>query len=556
MATGARKGTTATEAPEERPANPPPGTENEAVNILLVDDQPGRLAALEAALTDMGQDVRLVKASSGKEALRQLLKMEFAIILLDVHMPVMDGFETATLIRQRRRNEMTPIIFITAYGPNEAHVTRGYTLGAVDYIFAPVMAEVLQAKVTVFLDLYRKTIQVKRQAEWLREEAERRADALETRLRGFLNRIEVGVFRASPEGRLVEANRAFLELMGLKSMAQAQRLNVSHLLAPPAAEGTPGEAADAPRPRVRDLELKGPDGRVRWLSVSASPARGPRGEELVDGILEDISARKEAEQRVRKAGETLEAQARELARSNADLQRFAHVISHDLQEPLRVVATFTDVLDRRYADRLDAEAHQYLRYAMEGAQRMQGMIHALLDFCLLEKTPGKFRKTDCNELLDKVLVSLAVAVKESGAEVTRDRLPVVEGDELLLSNVIQNLVANGVKFRRQGVAPKVHVGATRTDGGWTLFVRDNGIGIDEKDRDRLFMVFRRLAGSENYPGTGVGLAICKRIVERHGGRIWWEPAEGGGSDFRFTLPDRTSGEAPVRRKPPRRKEKP
>jgi PAS domain S-box-containing protein len=553
MAIGSRKRTSAPRARQGRSTDPVSEPEHEAVNILLVDDQPGRLSALEAALADMGEDVQLVKASSGKEALRQILKREFAIVLLDVHMPVMDGFETASLIRQRKQNEKTPIIFITAYGPNEAHVTRGYSLGAVDYIFAPVMAEVLKAKVTVFLDLHRKTVQVKRQADWLREEAERRADAIETRLRGLLDRIEVGVFRATPEGRLVEANPAFLELMGLKSMARALELNVAHLLAPSdaTADGTPGRSHQRPR----DLELAGPDGRTRWLAVSVSPARTPAGEEIFDGIIEDVTDRKRAEQELRRAHDALEVQAGALSRSNADLQRFAHVISHDLQEPLRMVATFTDVLDRRYADRLDAEAHEYLRYAREGAERMQKMIHGLLDFCLLEKTAGKFRRTDCNEILDRVLANLAVAVEESGAGVSRDRLPVVEADDLLLSNVFQNLVANGLKFRREGVSPKVHVGAERRDGAWTLSVRDNGIGIDPKDGDRLFMVFRRLPGSESYPGTGVGLAICKRIVERHGGRIWWEPAEGGGSVFLFTIPDRDGGELPSLRRPTKAKEK-
>ncbi|HEU4393972.1 MAG TPA: response regulator, partial [Planctomycetota bacterium] len=168
----------------------------------MVDDQPGRLMALESVLEDLGDDVETVRALSGKDALRCLLRRDFAVILLDVHMPGMDGFETATLIRQRQRTEQTPIIFITAYGPNETQVTRGYTLGAVDYIFAPVRAEVLRAKVAVFLDLYRKSAQVKRQAEWLRGEAERRAALLETRLRGLLDRLHVGVFRATPDGRL------------------------------------------------------------------------------------------------------------------------------------------------------------------------------------------------------------------------------------------------------------------------------------------------------------------------------------------------------------------
>lgn len=497
------------------------------VSLLLVDDRDDRLSALEAALSDLGEGVELVKATSGKEALRELLLRDFAAILLDVHMPVMDGFETAALVRQRKRSEMTPIIFITAFGPNEAQVTRGYSLGAVDYIFAPAHPEVLRAKAMVFIDLHRKTAQVARQANWLREEAERRASRLETRLRGLLDRLDVGVFRVASDGRLLEANRAFLHLLDQTSLAEANRLGLKSLL--------PGIAAGAPGAKG-DLRHAAPDGTIRWLSVTASPVRGPDGEEALDGILEDVTARHRAEEDLRAAHSRLESQARDLARSNADLQRFAYVVSHDLQEPLRMVATFTDLLSRQYGGRLDDEARQYLTYAREGAERMQGMIHGLLDFCVIDTTPERRGPTDCNGVLDRVLDNLRVAVAEAGAEITRGVLPVVEADDLLLSNVFQNLVANAVKFRREGIPPRIRVEAERRGSSWVLSVTDNGIGIDPGATDRLFMIFRRLPGTERFPGNGMGLATCKRIVERHGGRIWLDPAPGGGSVFRFTMP--------------------
>jgi signal transduction histidine kinase len=491
------------------------------VSVLLVDDKADRLAALEAALSDLGEGVELVKASSGKEALRALLHRDFAVILLDVHMPVMDGFETAALIRQRKRSEQTPIIFITAFGPNEAQVTRGYTMGAVDYIFAPALPEVLRAKATVFIDLYRKTAQVGRQANWLREEAERRASTLETRLRGLLDRLHVGVFRAARDGRILEATPACLAILGLAGPGEADRAEIRRLLS---------------HPRDGDLRYASPDGAVRWLAAGATTAEGPGGEEVLDGILEDLTARHRAEEDLRAAHADLESKARELARSNADLQRFAHVVSHDLQEPLRMVATFTDLLSRRYGGRLDGDAQQYLTFAREGAERMQGMIHGLLDFCAVEATRGRRRPTDCNLVLERILSNLKVAVEEAGAEVTHGDLPVVPADDLLLGSVLQNLVANGIKFRREGVPPRVRVEAERGEDEWILSVRDNGIGIDPAAADRLFMVFRRLPGSERFPGNGMGLAISKRIVERHGGRIWLEPGPGGGSVFRFTLP--------------------
>ena len=523
-------------APAPAPRSPPAVIPDAPAAVLLVDDRPDRLAALEAALADLGPGVEIVKADSGKEALRALLHRDFAVIFLDVHMPVMDGFETAALVRQRSRSEKTPIIFLTAFGPNEAQVTRGYSLGAVDYIFAPALPEVLRAKATVFIDLHRKTAQVARQAQWLLEEAERRAAVMETRLRWLLDRLDVGVFRAGRDGRIQEANRAFLSLLGLPGLEEANRRGLFRLL--PRFRELSAEAGPE-AVRTGDLRYAAPDGTERWLCGTATAVRGPEGEDLIKGIVEDVSIRHRAEEELRAAHGRLEAQARELARSNADLQRFAHVVSHDLQEPLRMVATFTDVLSRRYSDRLDAEALQYLTFAREGAERMQGMIRGLLDFCVLEGTPGRRAPVDCGRLLDRVLEDLRVAVSESGADVSRGDLPVVTGDDLLLGSVLQNLVGNALKFRREGVPPRVRVEAERRGAEWVLAVADNGIGIDPAAADRLFMVFRRLPGAERFPGHGMGLAVCKRIVERHGGRIWLEPTPGGGSTFRFTLPATT-----------------
>jgi PAS domain S-box-containing protein len=509
----------------------PPGDDAGTVGVLVVDDQASRLAAMEAALTGLGDDVELVRVRSGRDALRQLLRRDFAVILLDVHMPIMDGFQTAALVRQRKRSERTPIIFVTAYGPNEAQVTRGYALGAVDYIFAPVLPEVIRAKVGVFLELHRRTAEAQRQSEWLRAEAERRAAASETRLRGLLDRLEVGVFRATADGAVREANRAFLALLGAASPADLSPDVVRRLLGS-------GEAAE-PGPHARDLLLDAPGGNVRWLSVTTTPSgttTPPGDAAAIDGIVEDITARKQAEQDLRAAHAVLEAQAARLARSNAELQRFARVLSHDLQEPLLTVSTFADLLERRCGSRLDREAREYLGASQEGVRQMQGMIHGLLDFCSLDRASGRLRPTECNSLVDRAVRNLAARIRENGARVTRDDLPVVLADENLLAHLFQNLLANAVKFHREGAAPRVHVGAERRVGEWVLSVRDDGIGVAAAERERLFGVFQRLQGSERYPGSGVGLAICKRIVECHGGRIWFEPAPGGGSLFQFSLP--------------------
>jgi light-regulated signal transduction histidine kinase (bacteriophytochrome) len=265
----------------------------------------------------------------------------------------------------------------------------------------------------------------------------------------------------------------------------------------------------------------------------------------VDGILEDVTARKGAEEGLREAHAALADQAGRLERSNADLQRFAHVVSHDLQEPLKMVATFTDLLASRLEQRPgagpDAETRRCVDFVREGTSRMQEMVRSLLDFCILERTEGRTREVDCGRLVDRALENLAARVEESGARVARDRLPVLEGDDVLLTLVFQNLLGNAIKFRREGAPPSVHVGAERQDGEWVLSVRDDGIGFEPDAAGDMFGFFRRLPGSERFPGTGMGLAICKRIVERHGGRIWAEPAPGGGSVFRFTVPHRPRG---------------
>ncbi|HEX3607674.1 MAG TPA: ATP-binding protein [Candidatus Dormibacteraeota bacterium] len=229
--------------------------------------------------------------------------------------------------------------------------------------------------------------------------------------------------------------------------------------------------------------------------------------------------------------------AHELERSNAALEEFAYIASHDLQEPLRMVASYLELLDRRYSGRLDADADEFLGFAVEGAKRMQILINDLLRY---SRAGGQnaLEATDCNAVLETALANLRSSIEESGARLLVDPLPVVRGDAPQLVQVFQNLVVNAIKFREQG-APEIRIGAVREGDRWAFTVQDNGIGIEPRHAERVFQVFKRLHPQTRYPGTGIGLAICRRVVERHGGRIWVEPAEGGGSAFRFTLPVET-----------------
>ncbi|HZI39617.1 MAG TPA: ATP-binding protein [Acidimicrobiia bacterium] len=239
---------------------------------------------------------------------------------------------------------------------------------------------------------------------------------------------------------------------------------------------------------------------------------------------------------VEEAREQLATQAEELARSNADLEQFAYVASHDLQEPLRKVTSFCQLLQRRYQGQLDERADQYIEFAVDGAKRMQALINDLLSFSRVGRTTEAFEPVDCDEALDRALRNLEAAIDDADAEVVRrGPLPTVEGDPSLLAALFQNVTANALKFRSDA-PPHVEVSAARHNGEWSFRMEDNGIGIDEAYADRVFVIFQRLHAKERYPGTGIGLALCKKIVEFHGGRIWIDTDVPRGTAVCWTLP--------------------
>jgi light-regulated signal transduction histidine kinase (bacteriophytochrome) len=282
-----------------------------------------------------------------------------------------------------------------------------------------------------------------------------------------------------------------------------------------------------------------PDGAVRWVDSQGMMVRDTAGRPLrLLGVCADVTEREEA-------ARARAAQSAELARSNAELQQFAYVASHDLQEPLRMVASYTQLLARRYRGRLDSNADEYIGFAVDGVNRMQRLISDLLAYSRVGSKPKALERVAFDEVLGRALANLGEALRETGAEVTASPLPEVRGDSVQLEQLLQNLVGNALKFHPPGVAPKVHVSAERRDDQWIFSVKDNGIGIEPQYFERIFVIFQRLHLKEEYSGTGIGLAICKKVVERHGGRIWVESRPGEGSDFRFSLPAVTADERPV-----------
>lgn len=379
--------------------------------ILVVDDNPANLNLLTEMLSGRGYEVRL--ASNGKLALLSVAAELPDLILLDVMMPDMDGFEVCTRLKADAHTCEIPIIFLSAM-TDTASKLEAFETGGVDYITKPFEATEVLARV-------------------------------ETHLR-------------------------------LKTLQQ-------------------------------HLEQK--------------------NQQLADEIRE----RRQAQQ----AAETAN---HKLARSNRELQHFAYAISHDLQEPLRMVSNYVGLLARRYQDRLDQDANDFIAYATDGAKRMAAMIDAVLQYSRVETQGQAFQSTAMEQALSDALANLQVRIQESGADITHTPLPLVMADPAQMTRLWQNLIGNALKFRGSA-APRIRVTAERREQEWVFAVQDNGIGIAPDDYERVFSLFQRLHNPDDYPGTGIGLAVCKRIVTRHGGRIWVESsAEGTG--FYFSLPAEAS----------------
>ncbi len=272
------------------------------------------------------------------------------------------------------------------------------------------------------------------------------------------------------------------------------------------------------------------DGSQFWANAIITALRDGHGGLLgFAKVTRDVTERKRAEDELKRT-------ARELARSNAELEQFAYVASHDLQEPLRAVSGCVELLQRRYEGQLDARADEFISHARAGAARMRDLINDLLAYSRVSTRGSALAATDCNVALDTALANLSVAIRESGALVTKDRLPTVMADSTQITQVLQNLLGNAIKFRAART-PEIHVGAERNGGAWLFSVRDNGIGMEAVYSERIFKVFQRLHTRREYAGTGIGLAICKKIIERHGGRIWVTSQPNEGSTFHFTIPE-------------------
>ncbi len=392
MVTKARRATPAVSEPAAPPARI-------KVNILVVDDDATKRFALRSILAPLDENV--IEASSGADALRQLLRSEFAVVLLDVRMPVMDGFETAQLIRQRPRSELTPLIFVTALDQAETDMGRGYNLGAVDFVFAPVVAAILRAKVSVFVELYRA----------------------QQELRRYRTQLET----------LVEE---------------------------------------------------------RTIALTAI---------------------------------------------NRELEAFSYSVSHDLRAPLVSFDGLSEALLDRYGPQLDAQAVDSLKHMREASKRMTSVFDGLQ--MLFRLTSGEIRReeVDISAMANEVAGELKASSPDRKASLDIGPGIAASGDQRLVRILVANLMNNAWKFTGARELAVITVGRELVNGESRIFVRDNGVGFDMIDTHRLFGAFQRLHSQSDYPGAGIGLATARRIVNRHGGRIWAEGAVGEGATFYFVL---------------------
>ncbi len=363
-----------------------------------------------------------------------------------------------------------------------------------------------------------------------RKLTERALQESESKYRQIVELAEEGIWVIDSNARTTYANRAMARMLGYSELEMFGRSLFDFMDA-----GEKQKALDNVERRKQgiaekhEFKFKTKDGKDIWTYMSTSPVMDENDRLLsCCALVYNITHRKESEQQMLQLTE-------DLKRSNEELEQFAYVASHDLQEPLRAVTSYTQLLAQRYQGNLDTKADKYINHIVDGASRMQQLINDLLAYSRLGTRAQEFEMADCNAAVQQSLCNLQIAIAEKKAVITCDAMPTVMADESQLVQLFQNLIANGIKFCRQDI-PLIQIAARRQEGEWLLCVRDNGIGIDPEYADRIFIIFSRLHSRREYSGTGIGLAMCKRIVERHGGRIWVESQEGKGATFYFTIP--------------------
>lgn len=521
----------------------------EVIMILIVDDRPENLYSLQQLLEL--NHFKVDTASSGEEALRKILRNTYFLIILDVQMPEMDGFEVAEAITGYSKSKDIPIIFLSAVSVEKRFIARGYSSGGLDYITKPVDPDILLLKVSTFYRLHEQTRELHEAQEALRQEVMERKAAQEAlshsldELRSILESIQQIAFTLGTAGNIEFANRYWYRYAAtLDALPETPEGETS-------VAGYIRKAISSAQQEVFEVRIKPlGDGDFRYHLLSLTPVlkEGAIGKWVC--IFTDIHEQKMMNQllenRVEERTQELQQANRDLEYSNHELQQFAYVASHDLKEPLRKIQVFSNLISSKFGPEVP-EAEHYLSKIISSAARMNSLITDVLEYSKIS-IGGQFRATDVNAILRDILDDMELLVREKGAVIVTEELPLLHAIPAQIRQVFQNILSNALKFSRPGVSPQISVVAERSgelsadgeqhpDGAYCrITVTDNGIGFDERYLDKIFIIFQRLHGRTEFEGTGIGLAIVKKIVDTHGGLVTATSREGEGSSFTIVLP--------------------
>lgn len=491
----------------------------ETVKILLIEDEEDHAELVKRAFQETGSGISLTWASSLQEALAHLSKSTPDLVIADWVLP--DGMGTDLLVSHK---DAFPFVLITSHGSEQVAVDAMKS-GAVDYVVK---------SVPMFDELPR----IARRALWEwrlvkeKESVERALQESEQRFRLLTENSLTGVFvRSLVEDEFIYVNPRFAEIHGyaVDEMTHTDPWQYVH----------PDDREElrrniSPRlqgkdvPSQHEFRIVTKNGEIRWIRALVTYMEH-EGHAAEMGNIIDITDQRMAEQELKEG-------LHKLSLLNDELKQFAYVTSHDLKEPLRTIVNGVRLLESKCKGQLGEDAEELIAFVTESARRMVSLIDDLLAYSRVGTRGTVLRPVDSDEILESTIKRLETAVQESAVIITHDPLPTLSADAAELGLLFQNLILNGIKFHGDEV-PRIHVSSQRRNGEWLFSVRDNGIGIEPEYREKIFVIFQRLHSRSEYPGTGIGLAIAKKIVDRHRGRIWVESEHGAGSTFYFTIPD-------------------
>jgi PAS domain S-box-containing protein len=485
-------------------------------HILIVDDKINNIYALEQILGQPGRN--LISATNGNDALKIALNQEIDLILLDVQMPGMDGFEVAQILKSNKRTSETPIIFVTAEKKDHKFVMKGFEEGAIDYLYKPLNPDITEAKVSVLLQLHRQ-----------QRELIEKNQALENYALLINNSADLISIINGASLRIEEMNEAVYPLLGYTS----QEMKGSSLLDYLSEEGQERikVLAKEYQPSFSfEVLMFTKEGEHRYFSWNVVHKHN-----LWFANGRDITRQKKADFEIKQLNVTLERNLAQLQLTNKELESFSYSVSHDLRAPLRSINGYAQMIQEDHAREIGEEAQRMLNVIRNNAKKMGTLIDDLLSFSRMGRKEVARVTIDFNKLVEQIITDLK-QITPAGTKITIHPLLNTQGDPALLSQVFINLISNAIKYSAKKETPAVEIGSHEKEEEIEYYVKDNGAGFDMQYAHKLFGVFQRLHSNDEFEGTGVGLAIVQRIVVKHGGKVWAEGKLNEGATFYFSLP--------------------